>query len=626
MIFDRCAALMAHRALSPARRLPLAWRFEVRTSPLTTGSVAGGCRQASTAQDGPVEELDALIVGGGVMGCSVGMMMKILHPTWKIRIVEQLDRVGAECSNEWRNAGTGHAALCEPNYTPMDPITKEVDISKAVAINNKFLVGMQWWAWLVEKGVMPDASFIQPAPHISFVHGEKNVEWLRKRFEKLKPLPSFAAMEYTEDFDQIKEWVPLLCSGRSRSDVIACTRHPGGTECNFGLLTRYLAQSFSELGGEVQLLSTVASLVQQPDKSWLVGIKKNHLASKNSMVRTKIVFAGAGGGTLRVLQMAGLPEVRGYAGMPVSGKFLVCQSPEVIAQNKNKVYSPAAVGAPPMSVPHLDWRTIYGRDCIFFGPFAGFKPTVFNNTGSPLDWLCMLNLGNLWPLVKTGLKNMDLMKYLIKELFASKQRQLGTLREFVPDARAEDWTMIWAGQRITTVHPDGKLMFGTEVMASADKTIVGLLGASPGASVSPHIALEVLDHFEAATMHQQQWHAALAQMIPSYGRDINSVPGLYDQVFAKVEDVLLTGELSGHWAANQHIERTFKRLDVHKSGTMSVEELRQHLEAQGVEAEAITAIVDRLDADKSGEITQSEFTAGFSDFVTGQLKTNRQEL
>jgi len=555
------------------------------------------------------------------------LMMKLLHPKWRIRMVEQLDRVGAECSNEWRNAGTGHAALCEPNYTPMDPITKEVNISKAVDVNHKFLVGLQWWTWLVEKGVLPDASFIQPAPHITFVQGEKDVEWLRKRVEALKHLPSFAEMEYTEDFYKIKEWVPLLCSGRvPGGERIACARHPGGTECNFGLLTRYLAQSFSELGGEVHMLSTLHSIEQQPDKSWLVGIKKNHLTSQPSMVRAKIVFAGAGGGTLKVLQKANMPEVHGYAGMPVSGKFLVCQNPDIVSQNRNKVYSPAAVGAPPMSVPHLDWRTIYGRDCIFFGPFAGFKPTVFNNSGSPLDWFSTINVSNLIPFVKSGLNNLDLVQYLVKEVFSTKKAQLETLRGFVPDAKAEDWTMVWAGQRIQIVHPSGNMQFGTEVVSSKCKTLVGLLGASPGASVSPHIAIEVLDHFMVAVTYEQQWHSALAQMIPSYGRDINGEPGLYEQIFKKAKDVLLEGPSSGMAAAKQNMLKTFKRLDTDASGTLSVEELRTHLTEQGVDSRSIEAMIKKMDTDRSGDISHSEFTAGFSDFITGQLKARPRQL
>lgn len=369
------------------------------------------------------------------------------------------------------------------------------------------------------------------------------------------------------------------------------------------------------------MLSTVSDLTQLSDSSWLVNVQKNHLLRKSTtQVQAKIVFAGAGGGTLRILQKAGLPEVKGYAGMPVSGKFLVCQNPKIIEQNRNKVYSPAAVGAPPMSVPHLDWRTIYGRDCIFFGPFAGFKPTVFNNTGSVLDWLATLKRSNILSLIKTSLKNMDLVAYLVKELLATKRKQLKTLRQFVPNAKAEDWTMIWAGQRITTVHPDGTLQFGTEVVSSKDKTLVGLLGASPGASVSPHIAIEVLDHFMAATTYEQQWHGTLAQMIMSYGRNINTEPGLYEKVLAKTGDVLLWGDTSGFQASKTNILKTFRRIDTDSSGALSKEEMSTFLNSQGVDEKSVKAIIDKMDADQSGDITRDEFVAGFSHFIDGQIQ------
>ena len=443
------------------------------------------------------EEVDALIIGGGIMGTTVAVMLKLLQPKWKVKLVEQHDRVAQEASNEWHNAGTGHAALCEPNYTPLNKKTGEVEIDKAVATNQKFMISLAFWSWLVEMGIIPDGAFIQPAPHILFVHDEDGRNWLRKRVEKLTKLPAFAATEYTEDYDKIKEWVALLCSGRPREggDPIACSRHPDGTEVNYGLLTRYLAQSLVELGGDVQLLSTVTALQQQADGRWLVAVQKNDLTQTNQTVKARFVFAGAGGGSLRILQMAGIPEIAGYGGMPVSGKFLVCQDPKIIEQNRNKVYGRAAIGAPPMSVPHLDWRTIYGKDCIFFGPFAGFSPAVFKMSGSPLDWLSTFNPSNIIPMVAMGLQNMDLVKYLVGEVFASKDSQLEALRKFVPDARPEDWTMVWAGQRIQIVKPDskvfGKLEFGTEVLSSKDGTIVGLLGASPGASVSPHVAIEV---------------------------------------------------------------------------------------------------------------------------------------
>lgn len=572
------------------------------------------------------EEVDALIIGGGIMGTTVALMLKLLQPKWKVKLVEQHDRVAQEASNEWHNAGTGHAALCEPNYTPMNK-EGEVEIDKAVATNQKFMISLAFWSWLVDMGILPDGSFIQPAPHILFVHDEAGKNWLKKRVEKLTKLPAFAATEYTEDYDTIKKWVGLLCSGRPKEggDPIACSRHPDGTEVNYGLLTRNLAQSFAELGGEVSLLSTVTALRQQEDKSWLVAVQKNDLSNTNHVVKARFVFAASGGGSLRILQMAGIPEVRGYGGMPVSGKFLVCQKPEIIEQNRNKVYGRAALGAPPMSVPHLDWRTIYGKDCIFFGPFAGFSPAVFKMSGSPLDWLSTFNFSNILPMAAMGLQNLDLVKYLVAEVFASKDSQLEALRKFVPDAKPEDWTMVWAGQRIQIVKPDpkviGKLEFGTEVLSSADGTIVGLLGASPGASVSPHIAIEVLNKFDMGAENAFNWHVALSQWIPSYGRDINLEPGLYEKVMQKARDTLLHGTTSGFKTGMQHANHLFDRIDVDKDGVLTMQEITKYLTRHtSMAKEQIEALIVAIDEDKSGDVTREEFDKGFSKIVSGLVR------
>lgn len=459
------------------------------------------------------------------------------------------------------------------------------------------------------------------------MHNEAGRDWLRKRVEKLKKLPAFAATEYSEDYDTIKSWVPLLCSGRAREGgpPIACSRHPDGTEVNYGLLCRNLAQSFAELGGEVSLLSTVTGLEQQEDKTWLVAVQKNDLTHTNHTVRAKFVFAASGGGSLRILQMAGIPEVAGYGGMPVSGKFLVCQKPEIIEQNRNKVYGRAALGAPPMSVPHLDWRTIYGKDCIFFGPFAGFSPAVFKMSGTPLDWLSTFNLSNILPMAAMGLQNLDLVKYLVAEVFASKDKQLAALREFVPDAKPEDWTMVWAGQRIQIVKPDkkliGKLEFGTEVVSSADGTIVGLLGASPGASVSPHIAIEVLNKFDCGAHNSFNWHVALSQWIPSYGRDINAEPGLYERVMSKARESLLVGKTSGFKTGMQHANHLFDRIDANSDGVLTIPEISNYLSRHtSMASEQIKALIEAIDVDKSGDISREEFDTGFAKVISGLVR------
>jgi len=375
----------------------------------------------------------------------------------------------------------------------------------------------------------------------------------------------------------------------------------------------------------VQLLSTVTALQQQPDKRWLVAVQKNDLTPTNQTVRARFVFAGAGGGSLRILQMAGIPEIRGYGGMPVSGKFLVCQKPEIIEKNRNKVYGRAAIGAPPMSVPHLDWRTIYGKDCIFFGPFAGFSPAVFKMSGTPLDWLSTFNFSNILPMAAMGLQNMDLVKYLVTEVFSTKDAQLAALRKFVPDAKPEDWTMVWAGQRIQIVKPDpkviGKLEFGTEVLSSKDGTIVGLLGASPGASVSPHIAIEVLNKFDTGAENTFNWHIALSQWIPSYGRDINAEPGLYDKVMEKARKTLLHGTTSGYRSGFATANHLFDRMDADKDGVLTLNEIAQYLTRHtSMQKEQIMTLVDAIDQDKSGDISREEFDKGFAKVVAGLVR------
>mmetsp|Transcript_28426 Transcript_28426/g.55396 ORF Transcript_28426/g.55396 Transcript_28426/m.55396 type:complete len:681 (+) Transcript_28426:59-2101(+) len=634
-------ALLRRSKSSAAAARPLRRAAGFLGGSVVLGAGLGGGYYAMQASaelkdDGNAEEVDALIIGGGIMGSTVAVMLKLLQPNWKVKLVEQHGRVAQESSNEWHNAGTGHAALCEPNYTPKNKKTGEVEIDKAVAVNQKFMISLAFWSWLVEMGILPDGSFIQPAPHILFVHDEDGRSWLKERVEKLKHLPAFAATEYTEDYDKIKSWVGLLCSGRDRNSTepIACSRHPDGTEVNYGLLTRQLVQSLIELGGDVQLLSTVTALKQQADKTWLVAVQKNDLTSTNTTtVKAKFVFAASGGGSLRILQMAGIPEVAGYGGMPVSGKFLVCQKPEIIEQNRNKVYGRAAIGAPPMSVPHLDWRTIYGKDCIFFGPFAGFSPAVFKMSGSPLDWLSTFNPTNILPMIAMGVQNMDLVKYLVTEVFSSRDAQLEALRKFVPDAKPEDWTMVWAGQRIQIVKPDpqviGKLEFGTEVLSSADGTIVGLLGASPGASVSPHIAIEVINKFNAGTNNAFNWHVALSQWIPSYGRDINTEPGLYDKVMSKARDALLEGKTSGYRTGFQHSNHLFSRIDIDADGVLSPQEISSYLSRHtSMHPTQIESLVLALDADQDGQVSREEFEKGFGKVVAGLVRRgtiNRME-
>ncbi|CAD7933932.1 unnamed protein product [Amoebophrya sp. A25] len=473
-------------------------------------------------------EVDVVLVGGGIMSATVGVLLQQLEPTWKIRLFERLSQCGEEASNGWNNAGTGHAALCELNYTP--EVKGEIQIDKAIAINEKFQVSRQWWAWLVTQGLLSSdtSTFINNTPHMTFVHGEKNVDYLRRRFNLLKQEPLFKDMAYSEDTRQIRAWAPLLYSGRTDNQPIACTYVEKGTDVDYGQLTKQLVTGFVRSGGQVRMNHEISSISQLDNKQWEVVVYKRDLsATRLSKVRAKFVFVGAGGATLQVLQKTGIPEIRGFGGFPISGEFLVCQNPDIVKAHPAKIYGKAAVGAPPMSVPHLDARIIDGKPMVLFGPYAGFSPKYLKS-GSMTDMFSTLRPHNIIPMAAAGLQNLDLTVYLIKELMASKEKKLEALKEFIPDAKPEDWTICTAGQRVQIMKSDPKkigiLQFGTEVVSSADGTIAGLLGASPGASVSVQVAVDVL--LGCFQDRVAAWTPKFKQMIPSFGTEMSSNPAM----------------------------------------------------------------------------------------------------
>lgn len=466
--------------------------------------------------------IDVALIGGGIMSATLGTILKQLEPEWDIRIYERLGDVALESSNPWNNAGTGHAALCELNYTPERP-DGTIDISSAVKVNEQFQVTRQFWAFLVNAGHLPDPKqFISATPHMSFVWGEDNVEYLRKRYEALKDHPLFAGMQYSEDAAVIRKWAPLLIAGRKKSQPIAATYIDSGTDVDFGALTRLLVDHLKANGAEVRLEHRVTNLKRKKDGTWLV--KGRHDIGLNPWeISARFVFVGAGGHALGLLQKSGIPEIKGFGGFPVSGQFLRTDDPEVVARHTAKVYGKAAVGSPPMSVPHLDTRVVDGRASLMFGPYAGFSPKYLK-TGSYLDLPASVRPHNLVPMVSAGLANLPLVQYLIGQLLAKRATKFDALKEFYPKADPKDWYKIVAGQRVQVIKKDpekrGVLQFGTEVVTSADGSIAGLLGASPGASTAVPIMLGMLETCFPDRI--QQWTPKIVEMVPSYGRQLSS--------------------------------------------------------------------------------------------------------
>jgi len=495
----------------------------------------------TTAQAEDAKKVDVLLIGGGIMSATLGVWLNELEPGTSMEMIERLDGVAQESSNGWNNAGTGHSALAELNYTPEDE-KGNVSIPKAVEINEAFQISRQFWAWQVQQGVLKNPrSFINSTPHMSFVWGDDNIKFLKKRYEALKASPLFAGMQYSEDPAVIKKWVPLMMEGRDPNQKIAATWSPIGTDVNFGEITRqFVAHLQTTPKFDLKLSSEVQDISKNADGSWRVSYKNLKDGSK-SETDAKFVFIGAGGGALHLLQKSGIPEAKEYAGFPVGGSFLVTENPTIAEQHLAKAYGKASVGAPPMSVPHLDTRVLDGKRVILFGPFATFS-TKFLKEGSYLDLLTTTTTHNVWPMTKVGIKEYPLVEYLAGQLMLSDEDRLNALKEYFPNAKAEDWRLWQAGQRVQIIKRDeaagGVLKLGTEIVASQDGTIAGLLGASPGASTAAPIMLTVLQKVFKDKVATPAWQEKLHQIVPSYGTQLNASPEKVAEEWAYTAKVL----------------------------------------------------------------------------------------
>ena len=495
--------------------------------------ISSGHNADSPTGSKAVESVDVLLVGAGAMSTTLRMLLQQLDPSLRICMVEKLDRVAKESTDALNNAGTGHAGNCELNYTPQND-DGSIDTKKAFKINADFEVSLQFWSHLVEKGLLGEPStFINQVPHLSFVFGKDDVDFLRKRYELLKDSVAFGDMEFSDDHKKLKEWVPLIMKDRPASDVVAATRVRYGTDVNFGDLARGMARHLEQQDHfDLRLSRVVTNLRRNKDCSWLVDVYDTR-QGKREFINAKFVFLGAGGGALPLLQKSGIPEGRGYGGFPVGGQWLICDNPKIVDQHLAKVYGNAEIGAPPMSVPHLDTRTIDGKRKLLFGPFAGFSTKYLKN-GSYLDLFTSFRPDNLVPMIAAGMDNVPLTIYLIKEVLKDRKGRCQALHRFYKEAKPEDWELAIAGQRVQIIKKGekklGKLQFGTEVVSASDGSLSALLGASPGASTAVAVMLRVIEDCFPEEVKSEAWQKKLKEMIPSYGEDLNQ----NDELFRKI--------------------------------------------------------------------------------------------
>ena len=481
---------------------------------------------------------DVVLVGAGIMSATLGALLRLVEPDWSITLVERLDAAAAESSDPWNNAGTGHSALCELNYTPEKP-DGTIEIAKAINVNEQFQVTRQFWAYAHEHGILTDVrSFLNPIPHVSFVQGAEGVDYLRRRRDTLVRNPLFASMEFVDGVDEFARRLPLMAAGRDFSDPVGLNWTEDGTDVDFGSLSKQLLGYGTTHGMNTLFGHEVRNLEQESDGSWTVKVTNRRTGEKIKL-HSRFVFIGAGGGALPLLQKSGIKEAKGFGGFPVSGEWLRTSNPEVTGRHHAKVYGLPPLGAPPMSMPHLDTRVINGKDWLLFGPFAGWSPK-FLKAGKFTDLPLSVKPDNLASMIGVGLTELPLLKYLIGELLQSPADRVDTLRQFAPAAQANDWELDIAGQRVQVIRRDAKklgvLEFGTAVLASADGSIAGLLGASPGASTAVPAMLDVMER--CFPTRYPSWQPKLKEMVPSLGVKLSDEPQLFEQVWAHGTEVL----------------------------------------------------------------------------------------
>lgn len=478
----------------------------------------------------PLAKTDVVLVGAGIMSATLGALLRRLEPDWSITVVERLDGVGAESSGPWNNAGTGHAGLCEMNYTPQRP-DGSIDITKAVLVNEQFQVTRQFWASAAENGILTDvSSFLNPVPHVSFVHGTAGVDYLRRRRDALARNPLFAATELIVDPDEFARRLPFMAARRDFTEPVALNWAADGTDVDFGALSRQLMGYCVEAGATVLFGHEVRGLARRGDGGWTLTVGNRRTGEKRKLA-AKFVFVGAGGDTLPLLQKAGIAEIRGLAGFPIGGRFLRTANGRLTAAHRAKVYGTPSPGAPPLGALHLDLRLVNGRPWLVFGPYAGWSPKFLKH-GHFSDLPRSVRPHNLPSMLGVGLRETTLLRYLIGQLRLAEPDRVAALREFAPSAVDSDWELTVAGQRVQVIRRakgrGGLLEFGTTIVGAADGSIAGLLGGSPGASTAVPAMLEVLERCFAN--RYQSWLPTLKEIVPSLGADLSCEPALYDEV------------------------------------------------------------------------------------------------
>jgi malate dehydrogenase (quinone) len=490
-----------------------------------------------------IENPDVILIGSGVMSSNLGAMLKRLEPALTIQVYEVTDGLSQESSDGWNNAGTGHAGICELSYTPHREKDGSVNVAKAIQIFEQFEHSKQFWSYAVASGMVDKPrEFINPVAHLSFVHGQEQVDYLKARYDGMSAHHFFRDMEYSTDRATIGSWAPLLVEGR-KEVPIAATKMDGGTDVNFGNISRKLLGWLDQQPGCGIASNHRVIDLTKTEHGWHVRVKDLRTGEVHEN-NAKFVFVGAGGGSLTLLQKSGIPEAKGLGGFPIGGQWLICENPEIVAQHQAKVYGQPLESAPTMAVPHLDTRILDGKKTLLFGPFAAWTTKFLHKKGSYLDLPLSVKPDNLATLLKIGASNLPLVQYLVQQGTQSMSDRMDVLHVFYPAAKAEDWKLIDAGIRVQAIKKtDGEagiVHYGTEVITDADRTISALLGASPGASVSVNIVLDVVKLCFPKLLETPEGQARMKEMIPTWNEDIKrpEAAARFAEVSRRADEIL----------------------------------------------------------------------------------------
>ncbi len=487
-----------------------------------------------------LEAPDIVLVGSGIMSATLAAMLKRLDPRLRIQIIEVTPELAREASDGWNNAGTGHAALCEISYTPERNSSGKVPIGRALHIFEQFEHSKQFWGYAATSGMAGDpAGFIHSVPHVCFVKGEEDVGFLHARHAAMTEHHFFRGMTLTTDPSVIHQWAPLVMEGREHGPVAATAG--AGTEVDYGLLARKLCTWLAQQEHCGVATGWKVTKLRRGAGAWHLTMKCQTTGETRTQ-RAKFVFVGAGGGSLPLLQSTGLAEVAGFGAFPVGGQWLVCDEPAVCSRHNAKVYGVADPAAPHVGTPHLDQRRLDGRCQLLFGPFASWTTRFLKQSGSWSDLPFSVRADNLTTLLRAGVHNRSLVRYLITQGLQSMEARMKAVRHYYPDARTEHWRLVQAGIRVQTIKKAdrGAVYFGTEVFSSSDRSVAALLGASPGASVSVNIALEVIKSCLPDLLSSAEGNARMRQMIPTFDEDLKlpAQAALFRKVSANTEAIL----------------------------------------------------------------------------------------